>query len=74
MKQRITVLDKGHVDLIDVMGSDLTVANAARVSFNKESEWDTELNWLSKTTDNTLSAKDKKLISYLAKHKHILIR
>ena len=56
MKQRITVLDKGHVDLIDVMGSDLTVANAARVSFNKESEWDTELNWLSKTTDNTLSA------------------
>lgn len=70
MKQRITVLDKGHVDLIDVMGSDLTVANAARVSFNKESEWDTELNWLDKTTEKILSAKDKKLIAYLAKHKH----
>jgi len=70
MKQRITVLDKGHVDLIDVMGSDLTVANAARVSFNKESEWDTDLNWLDKTIEKTLSAKDKKLIAYLAKHKH----
>ena len=27
------------VDLIDHMGSDLTVVNAARVSFNKESNW-----------------------------------
>lgn len=70
MKQRITVLDKGHVDLIDVMGSDLTVANAARVSFNKESEWDVERDWRCETTEKTLSAKDKKLISYLAKHKH----
>ncbi len=63
MKQRIPVLDKGHVDLIEVMGSDLTVANAARVSFNKESVWDGEEN-------KVLSDKDKKLIRYLAKHKH----
>ena len=28
-----------RVDLIDHMGSDLTVVNAARVSFNKESDW-----------------------------------
>mgnify|MGYP000698680118 CR=1 FL=1 len=28
------------VDLIDYMGSDLTVANAARVSFDKQSEWE----------------------------------
>ena len=28
------------VTLIDNMGSDLTVVNAARVSFNKKSEWD----------------------------------
>ena len=30
-----------QVELIDSMGSDLTVVNAARVSFNKESEWET---------------------------------
>ena len=36
---KIKVLDKGHVELMDHMGSDLTVCNAARVSFNKESEW-----------------------------------
>ena len=34
------VLDHGHVDLVDYMGSDLSVVNAARVSFNKESSWD----------------------------------
>ena len=33
------VLDNGHVHLVDKMGSDLTVCNAARVSFNNESEW-----------------------------------
>ena len=33
------VLDHGHVELVDHMGSDLTVANAARVSFDSESEW-----------------------------------
>ena len=48
------------VDLIDHMGSDLTVVNAARVSFNKES-----------TLDNgVLSEKDEKLIKYLAEHGH----
>ena len=30
------VLDKGYVRLVDVMGSDLTVVNAARVSYLKE--------------------------------------
>ena len=38
MKQ-VKVLDKGHVDYVDHMGTDLTVCNAARVSFNNESEW-----------------------------------
>ena len=28
------------VDLIDHMGSDLSVVNAARVSFDKESDWE----------------------------------
>ena len=35
----IKVLDHGHVQLIDYMGSDLSVVNAARVSFNKESSF-----------------------------------
>ena len=51
---------------IDHMGSDLTVANAARVSFGKTSEME-ENTW----GPPTLKAKDIKLISYLAKHKHI---
>ena len=50
------------VTLIDSMGSDLTVVNAARVSFNKKSEWD---------EDNTLTVSDSILISYLARHKHM---
>ena len=50
------------VTLIDNMGSDLTVVNAARVSFNKKSEWD---------EDNTLTVSDGILIAYLARHKHM---
>ena len=45
-----------NVNLIDVMGTDLSVVNAARVSFAKESK--------------ELSEKDEKLIKYLAKHNH----
>jgi thymidylate synthase (FAD) len=48
------------------LGSDLTVVNAARVSFNKQSNY--ELDEASQTL--TLSEKDKKLIKYLAKHQH----
>ena len=51
---------------IDHMGSDLSVVNAARVSFGKKSSMD---------EDNMgvwhLKDKDKKLIGYLAKHKHL---
>ena len=32
----VPVLDKGYVRLVDVMGSDLSVVNAARASFAKE--------------------------------------
>jgi len=61
--EKVNVLDKGFVRLIEVMGSDLTVVNAARVSFHKESSWDGDIS-------KALNDKDKKLISYLAKHKH----
>lgn len=56
------------VDYIDHMGSDLTVVNAARVSFNKESDWEWEDG--DHFMIEHLSDKDKKLISYLAKHNH----
>ena len=51
---------------VDHMGSDLSVANAARVSFGKTSEME-ENTW----GPPTLKAKDAKLIYYLADHKHI---
>ncbi|WP_303674002.1 FAD-dependent thymidylate synthase [Vampirovibrio chlorellavorus] len=55
-EKHISVLDHGFVTLIDSMGSDLTVVNSARVSFGKRK--------------TTLSEGDKKLIRYLAEHKH----
>lgn len=62
-------------EYIDHMGSDLTVVNSARVSMNKESEWELEPsfdNGYISTRDlkQKLSDKDVKLINYLAKHNH----
>ena len=54
MKQN--VLDKGFVEVIDSLGSDLTVVNSAHVSFGKRKD---------KFTDG-----DRKLVRYLAKYKH----
>jgi len=51
---------------IDHMGGDLTVANAARVSFGKTSEMEDDP-W----GPPKLKAKDDKLIRYLAREKHI---
>ena len=45
-----------EVTLVDFMGSDLSVVNAARVSFGKRK--------------GTVDDKDEKLIKYLAKHNH----
>lgn len=74
-----------QVTLIDHMGSDLSVVNAARVSFHKESEWE----WVSREPTEKdmkenfypeypieriefakLQDRDAKLINFLAKHKH----
>ena len=46
----------GRVDLIEHMGSDLTIVNSARVSFG--------------VTKDQLDNRDKKLIKYLVKHRH----
>ena len=56
--QKSTMKTTSHsrVSLVDHMGSDLSVVNAARVSFDKFSE--------------KFSDKDEKLIQYLAKHNH----
>ena len=53
-----------QVTLIDHMGSDLTVVNAARVSFNKESQR------VQNGSLQDLSDADQKLIKYLAEHGH----
>jgi len=53
---------------VDHMGSDLSVVNAARVSFGKSSQ----LVFTDDPDDyGSLSERDAKLINYLAKHKHI---
>jgi thymidylate synthase (FAD) len=66
------------------MGSDLSVVNAARVSFHKTSEWEpvrtVEFGMAQLKPEGVmfnyehgeirLSAKDQKLIAYLAKHNH----
>lgn len=60
------------VELVDYMGDDLSVVNAARVSFDKQSEW--EWSDYCETCNDYhgpyLGEKDKKLINYLAKHGH----
>ena len=46
----------GHVELVDYLGSDLSVVNSARVSFGKHK--------------TEIEEQDEKLINYLIKHKH----
>src|SRR5210317_976172 len=53
---------------IDHMGSDLSVVNAARVSFGKKSDWVPRVH---NGEAKVLQQKDNKLIWYLAEHKHM---
>lgn len=68
-----------RVDYIDHMGNDLSVVNAARVSFHKESDWvyeDVEEVDLDSRTITQykkpvgLQDRDKKLINFLARNGH----
>jgi thymidylate synthase (FAD) len=52
----IKVLDEGYVRLVDTLGDDLSVVNAARVSYDKES--------------NEFSERDSKLIKFLIREGH----
>jgi thymidylate synthase (FAD) len=63
-------------EYIQHVGSDLTVVNAARVSFDKESEWEAQEVEVPVDCHPTtislhrLAKRDEKLIGYLAKHGH----
>ena len=50
------VLDKGFIEVVDSLGSDLTVVNSARVSFGKRKK--------------KFDKSDERLVRYLAKYKH----
>jgi len=58
---------------IDHMGSDLSVVNAARVSFGKKTTWAGQEGGLDDGEGGmgVLKNTDSKLIKYLAKHKHM---
>lgn len=66
------------VQYVQHWGDDLLVCNAARVSFDKKSDWEyAHVPIMSSSehgsvgyVEKRLSAKDEKLIHYLAKHKH----
>lgn len=53
---RLQVLDRGYVELVDHMGDDLSVANAARASFAKRSD--------------EFDAADERLVKFLAREGH----
>ena len=53
---KIDVLDEGYVRLVDTLGTDLSVVNAARVSYDKES--------------SDFEARDSKLIQFLIREGH----
>jgi thymidylate synthase (FAD) len=61
MDLKIDVLDKGYVRLVDQLGNDLSIANAARVSYDKESRL---------RDDGSLTIADQRLIKFLWEEKH----
>jgi thymidylate synthase (FAD) len=56
-REKMQVLDKGFLEVVGVLGNDLTVVNTARVSFAKEKK--------------EFSDGDRKLLRYLIKNKHV---
>ncbi len=56
-QQHIAVCGNGFVECLEVFGNDLTVVNAARVSFAKESK--------------EFTNQDARLVKYLARHNHV---
>jgi thymidylate synthase (FAD) len=56
LPEKVSVLDEGYVRLVDTLGDDLSIVNAARVSYDKES--------------TEFSERDSKLINFLLREKH----
>jgi thymidylate synthase (FAD) len=56
MNNKKDVLDEGYVRLVDTLGSDLSIVNAARVSYDKESD--------------EFSERDSRLIEFLVREGH----
>ena len=54
-RKEIKVLDKGFVALVDVMGDDAAIVQAARVSYGQ---------------GTTTKRRDEDLIRYLMRHRH----
>ncbi len=54
--KRIKVLDHGYITLLDHMGGDIDIVNAARISFDQES--------------GEMSDRDKGLINFLMRERH----
>lgn len=62
-------MDQIKVELLDYMGDDLAVVDAARVSFNKTSEWQEYENGFGDKVKG-LKTSDARLIDFLATHNH----
>ncbi len=56
MNDKVKVLDSGYIRLVDVLGNDLSIVNAARVSYDKESD--------------EFEPRDEKLINFLIREGH----
>lgn len=59
MLERIDVLDKGYVRLVDHMGTDASIINSARVSYDKE---------CIPNEDGSLAERDERLMAYLVRN------
>jgi len=59
--EMLDVLDKGYVRIVDYMGDDKSIVDAARVSYDKECV----LN-----PDGTLAVRDEKLLNFLVRENH----
>lgn len=58
------ILNKGYARLVDHMGSDVTIVNAARVSFDKETDFQ---------EDGTLAEKDYRLMRFLVRNNEMSV-
>lgn len=64
MKDKIDVLDHGYVRLVDHMGTDASIVNSARVSFNKE---------CTSNEDGSLAERDQRLMAYLVRNNELSV-